>query len=498
MGIAAAWVALTVVLTVPTMAQQRPEPFRPLILVPGILGTELLDEDDSVVWGNAGSLWNFSKLEIDAEGNSPLHPGHLIKSVNVLGPFWTIHQYDGLLSLLQELNYVEGKNLFIFYYDWRRSNFDNADKLKKLIGGNPALKGQPIDILAHSMGGLIARIYLQQNPETARVTRLISLAVPHRGSMNALAEMTNGWGGFENLLAGGIGTIRRVMFSFPSLFELFPNYDRCCRVGVQGQEHLTYFDPTEPDRWTKGDWIPVEYRSGARLRNVLSALANAKKIKALLSQPLPSDTELTLIAGDRFSTDLYLYVDPNDASWQRWKFSTSVGDGTVPLWSAAASDWPGRSLPAFVDHATIFDDQWVQNLLKRMLNKNAGPPPIAATSLPLARTAADRLIEISLVKLNIDKVVVRAGDQSQFAISITTVDPVAKGDLAPKLNVDGPSGPIPEVLQEITSDDDVNHRTLSFTGAVQTSTSGAYSLHLVIPGLGGTYTRDIVALSQNP
>jgi hypothetical protein len=31
-------------------AQGQPEPFRPLVFIPGILGTELRDEDEKVVW----------------------------------------------------------------------------------------------------------------------------------------------------------------------------------------------------------------------------------------------------------------------------------------------------------------------------------------------------------------------------------------------------------------------------------------------------------------
>src|SRR5262249_35599423 len=159
-----------------------------------------------------------------------------------------------------------------------------------------------IDILAHSMGGLIAKLYLHQSPEAAHVKRLISLVVPSRGSMNSLAEMTNGWGGFENFLAGGITTIRRVMFSFPSLFELFPSYAHCCRIGKQGDKDFEDFDPTDSALWQLGDWIPPEHRSGVRLANVVQALANARKLKLILSEPLPSQVEhleQTIIAGDR-------------------------------------------------------------------------------------------------------------------------------------------------------------------------------------------------------
>ena len=474
-------------------ALAQPEPFRPLVFIPGILGTELLDQNNKVVWGDSSSLRNFEKLELGRE-SSQLHAGGLVKQINILGPFWTIHQYDGLFSLLKDLNYVEGQNFFVFCYDWRLSNFDNEVKLEEFIKQNPALNGKDIDILAHSMGGLIAKLYLHQSPVAVYVKRLISLAVPSRGSMNSLAEMTNGWGGFENFVAGGISTIRRVMFSFPSVFELFPSYDHCCRIGKQGEQNFEYFDPTDSALWQLGDWIPPEHRSGTQLANVVQSLANARKLKLILSEPLPPDLEQTIVAGDRFATDLYLYVDPQDRSWSKWQFSKSGGDGTVPLWSAAASDWPGRSLPAFVDHATIFEDKWVQNLLERILNKNNTPPPMAATSLALAATRSNRLVEVSLVKLDPELVLLSPGGTTKVSVAITTVDPLAKGELSPELTVDGPSGTRRVELQELTAPANLNDRTLIFSGDIAPEVAGAYSLHLTIPGLSGAYTRDIVAL----
>src|SRR5262249_5302434 len=160
--------------------------FRPLVFIPGILGTELLDEDNNVIWGGASSLRNFEKLEIGGQSPVRLHPGGLVETVNVLGPFWTIHQYDSLLTLLHGLNYQEGKNFFIFTYDWSQSNFDSAIELKALIDSDPNLRGKDIDILAHSMGGLIAQIFLRQNADAAaHIKRLIGLGIPNRGSMNA-------------------------------------------------------------------------------------------------------------------------------------------------------------------------------------------------------------------------------------------------------------------------------------------------------------------------
>jgi pimeloyl-ACP methyl ester carboxylesterase len=44
------------------------------------------------------------------------------------------------------------------------------------------VRGGRIDLVAHSMGGLVARFYLQELGGARRVDRLITLATPHRGT----------------------------------------------------------------------------------------------------------------------------------------------------------------------------------------------------------------------------------------------------------------------------------------------------------------------------
>lgn len=44
------------------------------------------------------------------------------------------------------------------------------------------VKGGRIDIIAHSMGGLVSRYYVQQLGGSRRVDRLITLGTPHRGT----------------------------------------------------------------------------------------------------------------------------------------------------------------------------------------------------------------------------------------------------------------------------------------------------------------------------
>jgi pimeloyl-ACP methyl ester carboxylesterase len=485
-------VVVCILCAVRTVTAQSAEPFRPLVFLPGILGSELLDQDGGLVWGGLRSLKRFEELEITAHGPvKPLRVGGLIRNISILGPFWTLHQYDGLLKTLKDLNYREGETLFIFPYDWRYSNFETAQKLENFIDAQPALKDQQFDILAHSMGGIIARIYIQRLDGGPRVKRFISLGVPAQGAMNAFAIMSEGWGQFKNLMAGGIATIRRVVFSFPSLYELLPRYDNCCRIG----DETTYapFDPTDVNVWKANGWIPPEH-GGPKLALVEKAFGDAQRLRELMRQPLPDSVEVTLIAGDRFGTYLYLYVDPNDRRWTKWRFSKNRGDGTVPLWSAANLN-VGDSLPAFVDHATIFDDKWITIKLQRMLNKKSGPPPVSAPSIPLALSRTGNPVEVSLIDVSFEPPIVFSGEEAQFHLSISVVDEVQRDELSPAVWLDGPSGKMDLVLRNATTNADLERRVLKFFASPRLTDAGPHSVRINVPGVG-TYTKDVLVLEQ--
>jgi triacylglycerol lipase len=59
--------------------------------------------------------------------------------------------------------------------------------------------GEKCDVVGHSMGGMVARAYIQRHRGRARVRRLVTMASPHHGSM--LAWMARGRG-VEDLRPG--------------------------------------------------------------------------------------------------------------------------------------------------------------------------------------------------------------------------------------------------------------------------------------------------------
>ena len=242
--------------TVPSAAVFAAPPDRPVVFVPGILGSRLCQGQD-ILWGNIFSLNNFGKLQISLDRPRPeITSCGLVEKIALLGPFWAVHQYDDVIATLRKLGYRDGKTLFVFAYDWRLSNFETAKSLQSFIDGTVELRSGKFDLVAHSMGGIVSRIYLQQFNGTAKVRKVIYLGTPFAGSMNALATLSNGWGTFANRVAGGLDTIRRTILSFPAFYELFPRYDNCCRIG--SESGFQSIDILNYEIWQRYNWLPAE------------------------------------------------------------------------------------------------------------------------------------------------------------------------------------------------------------------------------------------------
>jgi len=97
-----------------------------------------------------------------------------------------LHSYENLIETLIANGYQEGVDLFRFPYDWRQSNKVTALYLENKIEDIKQICGcDKVDLVAHSMGGLVARQYIQSDRYNQDVDRLIFLGTPHLGSPKA-------------------------------------------------------------------------------------------------------------------------------------------------------------------------------------------------------------------------------------------------------------------------------------------------------------------------
>lgn len=106
--------------------------------------------------------------------------------------------YKNLVFSFEKNGYEKNKNLFEFPYEWRDSNISTAEKLKDKINEVKSKTGLPaVDIVAHSMGGLVSRYYIEGNNYQNDVNQLITLGTPHKGSPKSYMSWEAGEIGIE-------------------------------------------------------------------------------------------------------------------------------------------------------------------------------------------------------------------------------------------------------------------------------------------------------------
>ncbi|HPJ17067.1 MAG TPA: hypothetical protein PK639_02400 [Candidatus Woesebacteria bacterium] len=94
-------------------------------------------------------------------------------------PFVT--NYDKLVAAFEENGYVKGVDLFVWNYDWRKPLSEIVGKLNSYI--DLISEGEKVDIVGHSLGGLVARVWSQENEN--KFNKIISLGSPHKGVVEA-------------------------------------------------------------------------------------------------------------------------------------------------------------------------------------------------------------------------------------------------------------------------------------------------------------------------
>jgi pimeloyl-ACP methyl ester carboxylesterase len=234
----------------------------PLILIPGIMGSRLRDKTtQNVLW--PGSIWrivfhDYRELALDIDPATLVGSPGNIEAFSLADAAAGQHFYDTIINTLVDSGSFSltepgtpvkdpyTRHLYLFPYDWRLDNVDTARKLSALIDqlrldyGRPDLK---VDIVAHSMGGIVSRYLLEFGTEdvldrndapitmagASKINRLILLGTPSLGSANTI----------ENMIDGSRLALKRIMpvtlATLPSVYQLLPNSDRKPLIGIDGR-----------------------------------------------------------------------------------------------------------------------------------------------------------------------------------------------------------------------------------------------------------------------
>ena len=106
-----------------------------------------------------------------------------------LGPY--VKEYRGLTQTLKNLGFEENEDLFIYAYDWRKKVNDSVDDLNQFIESKIGT-GQKVNIVGHSLGGVIGRIYAQKYQDQNKVDKMVTVASPHYGVVQVYKPLEAG------------------------------------------------------------------------------------------------------------------------------------------------------------------------------------------------------------------------------------------------------------------------------------------------------------------
>ena len=345
-----------------------------VVVIPGIMGSTLRLGDD-MIWspspGDALRALHVFRRHVrdvavpSGTGDEPdprVQPVAVMPDLHMLGGLWTVHLgYSVLCTWLQRqfdlIPVTDGGppgNLLTFPYDWRLSNRYNGEKL--FTKAEPVLDrwrnhpGTPADakliLICHSMGGLVARWFLQECGGAAMTRKLITMGTPYRGALGALEQLGNG-------VRKGPWPFRLDLTYFarslPSSYQLLPEY--ACVESPSGLQKVT----------------PASLPPGTDADLVRDAMALHDQLDA---KPLAADSTY-ILTGREQRTATTAGVE-GDQIVVRYTIqgADEAGDGTVPTVGSVphgmAPDSPGLFFAA-EQHGALQSNRGVFDQLRGIL-----------------------------------------------------------------------------------------------------------------------------------
>jgi pimeloyl-ACP methyl ester carboxylesterase len=333
---------------------------RPVIVIPGILGTELMNpKTGEIVWPSAFRT-SQEGLPISpdlAANRDDLVPGKIIETVKLARVLPEVYVYRDLLVALRRFaGYRDGDwnnpaadgyqdTFYVFPYDWRQDNVSNARELIRRIAQLKTKLQRPdlkFNIVAHSMGGLIARYAAMYGDAdlppgdgpieptwlgAEHISKIVMIGVPNEGSTDAFATLVEGYSITEGLRRR-VPLLNKLtaedVVSAPAVFQLMP-HARAVRFLDENLQPLAV-DLYDQEVWKRYGWSVIysspdfRRKTEADLDAYLTAtLHRARRFHEALDAMRPEDTPVILLAiGGDCEETLSSPVILRDQKRNRW------------------------------------------------------------------------------------------------------------------------------------------------------------------------------------
>lgn len=390
-----------------TLAVEPGKDLTPVIFIHGLMGSDLWDKSQPQpqhLWG-AFSYWSMCSDDFAQKLALPILPekkvgntvaGDILgrSKISFMGISGGIDHYANVLAMLESIGYSRDNNtLFVYAYDWRKSIDENAAALALFIQEKRALleslnrqtgrvaKTVRFDLIGHSMGGLLARYYVQYGNArigsrkdklpavtwggAKNVRKVIMVASPHGGYVDTLLEINRGLElSFWAPVIPGC-----VLATFPSYYQMLPERKS---VKIEGSDKCV--DVLDIAVWKKYHWgllaedsatreflqqmLPdcsEEQRRTAALEYTAVCLEKANRFKMLMSRPSglpPEPVHFYSLASAGNPTNTLLSINPENGRIA--VAGQAAGDGKVALQSAHPGHIAGES-PVFLHGSITLD-----------------------------------------------------------------------------------------------------------------------------------------------
>lgn len=347
----------------------------PVIIIPGILGTQLINpKTGQTVWPSVfrssddGSTLPMSPdLSANHDG---IVPGKIVETLRLGKALPEVNVYRDLLEALRRYaGYRPGEwtdpppdgdrdTYYVFSYDWRLDNVENArafvrrvEELKRKLNRSDLR----FNVLAHSMGGLIARYAVMYGDSdivpgsppswkgAEHISKIIMFGVPNEGTADAFATLLDGYSITEGLRRR-IPLLNRLTAQdavrSPALFQLLP-HEHAAKFLDEELKPLE-IDLYNPEVWRTYGWSVIQDRyyrakfaressehSNNELREhslrtldayLAAVLKRAKDFHDALDFPSKVDPRVTLLAiGGDCEETLEAPIIHRDSKSDRWE-----------------------------------------------------------------------------------------------------------------------------------------------------------------------------------
>ncbi len=362
-----------------TVEVESPLTHDAVIIIPGIMGSTLVDaESRETLWGlnKAGwwvSAWTtgdaLKRLAVtDQERNGAvgrIRAGSLLRFPAFAPILQGFEPYTDLVAGIGRV-VADRDAIREFPYDWRLSIEHNAGELAKAATCHlKRWRAHPqgsadakLVLVAHSMGGLIARYYTHVLGAGGDVRTTVTLGTPYYGSVKA-----------AHILASGRGAplplphrrLRRLSATMPGLYDLLPFY-RCLDEGTTARRL------TAADVAGLGGDLDLATESITRHECLMSGPAG--DLRLLVGTDQPTMQSMSVTGGVLTPLMHTCHVDDQGRVVRR---EDLAGDSTVFRRAAAGFDLPPSTLPQ--SHGALAStEEAISHVRDVLTNDTAGPP----------------------------------------------------------------------------------------------------------------------------